>query len=172
MKLSNAVILTLQRMRLEKDEILHLAKEAEAYQTIANNEEWAIFILKHSLVLEPHDADACWPMYQLLLEKEIDDGDALLLKQKKEGIDTFSFQSENYPKPFLNTTDFPPLIHTLGDTRLLHNAPKVAIIGARSADQKGNEAAYKLGVAYAQKGSVVVRQGDFGMEIPCQKRKE
>lgn len=82
----------------------------------------------------------------------------------KNNIKTISHTDEDYPKEFLAIGKEKPLsVYCLGNMDLLHQEHKVAIIGARKADRKGDETAYKLGAQYAKKGYVIVS----GLALGC-----
>lgn len=94
-----------------------------------------------------------------LLEKAT----SVLKEQERSGIYTLPFNHPQFPNCLRDIgDDCPPLIHLLGNTDLL-NRESVAIIGARKADQRGCEAAYKWGAEYAKKGYVVVS----GLALGC-----
>ena len=59
--------------------------------------------------------------------------------------------------------DAPKTVYAMGNLRLLTEGKKVAIIGARKADRKGYEAAYRLAQQYTALGYVVVS----GLALGC-----
>ena len=89
---------------------------------------------------------------------------SLLLCQAKSGIRVLPFYHPDFPERFREIgDDCPPLIYLLGNTDLLKRETTVAIIGARKADRKGCEAAYKWGTEFARNGHVVVS----GLALGC-----
>ena len=89
--------------------------------------------------------------------------ETLLKKQERLGITTLAFNHPDFPESLRRTgCDCPPLIHLLGNKDLLYS-DTVAVIGARSADKRGCNAAYKCGAAYAQQGMTVVS----GLALGC-----
>lgn len=98
-------------------------------------------------------------MAEDMLEKTL----LLLDRQKKLGITTLPFHHPDFPECFRQIgSDCPPLIHLIGNKELMRKKA-VAIIGARQANKKGCEAAYKWGAEYARRGEVVVS----GLALGC-----
>ena len=96
-------------------------------------------------------------------EKLLSKATFLLEKQEKLGINTLPFHHHAFPECLKRIgNDCPPLIHLLGNCDLL-NPDAVAIIGARQADKKGCEAAYKWGADFAKLGKVVIS----GLALGC-----
>ena len=82
------------------------------------------------------------------------------------GIHTYAFHHTDFPDDLKQTgDDCPPLIHLLGNKALL-GREAVAIVGARAADKRGREAAYKWGAAYARQGKIVIS----GLALGCVQR--
>ena len=79
-------------------------------------------------------------------------------------ITTLTPENQDYPAEFTTIgDDMPPVLYALGNTELLKHPNKIAIIGGRRADDNGVNAAYRLGIKYAEKGLVVVS----GLALGC-----
>lgn len=112
------------------------------------------------------DLDAFDALYDEVPEMEayVEKANSILDKQEAIGIFSHSCHDERFPKRLLQIgNDCPAVIHCLGDMSLLDEEKAVAIIGARSADNEGNAAAYELGKRYAKDGYVVVS----GLALGC-----
>lgn len=93
----------------------------------------------------------------------LDKAASLLEKQELLGIHTYAFHHTDFPDGLKQTgDDCPPLIHLLGNKALL-GREAVAIVGARAADKRGREAAYKWGAAYARQGKIIIS----GLALGC-----
>lgn len=87
-------------------------------------------------------------------------------KEYERGVKIISIQDDNYPANLLAIGDAaPPLIHLLGNTKLIERTDSVAIIGARAADRQGLNAAFSLGAKYASEGKVIIS----GLALGCDK---
>ena len=94
----------------------------------------------------------------------LDKAEKLFDKEYDLGIKIISIQDANYPTQLSAIgNDAPPLIHMLGNSKLIERTDSVAIIGARAADRQGLEAAFLLGEKYASEGKVIVS----GLAIGC-----
>ena len=94
----------------------------------------------------------------------LDKAEKLFDKEYDLGIKIISIQDANYPTQLSAIgNDAPPLIHMLGNSKLIARTDSVAIIGARAADRPGLEAAFLLGEKYASEGKVIVS----GLAIGC-----
>lgn len=94
-----------------------------------------------------------------LLEKAV----LLLRKQERLGVFVLPFYHPDFPGSLRRIgNDCPPLIHLLGNKALL-NQEAVTVIGARQADKRGCEAAYKWGAEYAKRGKAVIS----GLALGC-----
>ena len=115
------------------------------------------------------DADICHSFYspqeKEALQKTIanspkqhEKAKQILKKQTEAGVATISFYSDEYPWFAFNNLipDAPPLLHILGDRKLLLRTDCVTIIGSRCADQAGREAAYSLARKFTLEGHVIV----------------
>lgn len=115
------------------------------------------------------DADICHSFYspqeKEALQKTIanspkqhEKAKQILKKQTEAGVATISFYSDEYPWFAFNNLipDAPPLLHILGDRKLLLRTDCVTIIGSRCADQAGREAAYSLARKLTLEGHVIV----------------
>ena len=99
-------------------------------------------------------------------DRLIDKANSILDKQEALGIKTISIQDKDYPEKFKKIgNEAPVLINMLGNVDLLKREKAVAIIGARSADREGLEAAYKLGKKYSEEGNLIVS----GLALGCDK---
>lgn len=79
-------------------------------------------------------------------------------------ITTISISDPHYPAELKAIgADAPRTIYALGNLDLLNCNKRVAIIGARQADRKGYDAAYRLGKQYAAEGYIVVS----GLALGC-----
>lgn len=97
-------------------------------------------------------------------EEYIDRANEILDRQDALGIMVISCHDTEFP-PRLKAIgrDCPALIFCLGNTALLEREKSVAVIGARSADREGTEAAYKVAADYARRGYVIVS----GLAVGC-----
>lgn len=97
-------------------------------------------------------------------EKYIEKANGILDRQEALGIVAISCQDECFPERLKAIgSDCPPIIYCLGNTELLNKNKAVAVIGARSADREGLDAAYKVATDYAGKGYVIVS----GLAVGC-----
>lgn len=95
----------------------------------------------------------------------LDKAEKLFDKEYEVGVKVISIQNDNYPKQLLAIgNDAPPLIHLLGNSKLIERTDSVAIIGARAADRQGLDAAFSLGVKYASDGKVIISGLAFGCD--------
>ena len=69
-----------------------------------------------------------------------------------------------FPDEFRKIPDCPEVLYALGNTDLLITGRKMAVIGARKADEVGVDAAYRLGRMYAEQGYTVVSGLAFGCD--------
>lgn len=99
-------------------------------------------------------------------EETLKRAEALLKRQRRLGIITLPYYHPDFPESLRSIKgDCPPLIHLLGNADLLAGGKAaVAVVGARQADKKGCEVAYRLGAGYARKGSVVVSGLALGVD--------
>lgn len=77
---------------------------------------------------------------------------------------TITLSEHLFPDEFRKIPDCPKVLYALGNTALLSSERKVAVIGARKADNVGVEAAYRFGVMYAEQGYTVVSGLAFGCD--------
>lgn len=91
-------------------------------------------------------------------ELYIDKAETLITIQQERGVETISFQDDDFPQSLRKIgTDCPAMIHCLGNFSLLNpDEKRIAIIGARAASPAGNQKAYELGKKYAKEGYVIV----------------
>ena len=95
---------------------------------------------------------------------ELDKAKRILDRQAKAGVVTIPYYAETYSRHFRNLgMDAPPLIHVLGNEKLLNREDNVAIIGARAADKKGLDMAYRLANQIGRQGHVVIS----GLALGC-----
>ena len=95
---------------------------------------------------------------------ELDKAKRTLDRQVKAGVVTIPYYAETYPRHFRNLgMDAPPLIHVLGNEKLLNREDNVAIIGARAADKEGIDIAYRLANQIGRQGHVVIS----GLALGC-----
>ena len=97
-------------------------------------------------------------------EEYIDRANGILDRQEALGIIAISCHDDGFP-PRLKAIgrDCPALIYCLGNTALLEREKAVAVIGARSADREGTDAAYKVAADYARRGYAIVS----GLAVGC-----
>lgn len=99
-------------------------------------------------------------------DKWLDKAEHLFDKEYEIGVKVISIQDDNYP---INLSaigyDAPPLIHLLGNSKLIERTDSVAIIGARAADRQGLDAAFSLAAKYASDAKVIVS----GLALGCDK---
>lgn len=98
-------------------------------------------------------------------EECIHNAQRIINNEESKGIHTITFlDTDEYPAMLNVLGDTrPPLLHYMGNRKLLERTDSVAIIGARRADRSGNEAAYKLAVECVKRGKVVVS----GLALGC-----
>lgn len=97
-------------------------------------------------------------------EEYIDRANGILDRQEALGIVTISCHDDDFPTRMKAIgRDCPALIYCLGNTALLEREKAVAVIGARSADREGTDAAYKVAADYARQGYVIVS----GLALGC-----
>ena len=95
---------------------------------------------------------------------ELDKAKRILDRQVKAGVVTIPYYAETYPRHFRNLgMDAPPLIHVLGNEKLLNREDNVAIIGARAADKEGIDIAYRLANQIGRQGHIVIS----GLALGC-----
>lgn len=98
------------------------------------------------------------------MENYIDKANKILDHQEEMGIVSISCQDPNFPERLLAIgDDCPAVIHCKGNLDLLKSDKAVAVIGARAADQEGNEKAYQLGKKYTENGYIIVS----GLALGC-----
>ena len=99
-----------------------------------------------------------------ILEEYLDKANSVLDRQEEAGVISYVWTDAEFPGKLRKIgNDCPPIIHLKGNIGLLNERTAVAVIGARAADKKGNEVAYKLGRKYAQEGNVTVS----GLALGC-----
>lgn len=95
----------------------------------------------------------------------LDKAEKLFDREYEMGVKVMSIQDGNYPANLLAIgNDAPPIIHLLGNSRLIERTDSVAIVGARAADRQGLDAAFSLGAKYASEGKVIVSGLAFGCD--------
>lgn len=77
---------------------------------------------------------------------------------------TITLSDPLFPDEFRKIPDCPEVLYALGNTDLLVTGRKMAVIGARKADEAGVDAAYRLGYMYAEQGYTVVSGLAFGCD--------
>lgn len=89
----------------------------------------------------------------------------IIKKEEDNDIYTITFHETDYYPVMLNVLgdERPPIIHYIGNEELLERTDSIAIIGARRADRRGNDAAYNLGAECAKRGKVVIS----GLALGC-----
>ena len=96
----------------------------------------------------------------------LDKAEHLFDKEYENGVKVISIQDDAYPANLVAIGDeAPPLIHLLGNCKLIERTDSVAIIGARAADRQGLDVAFSLGAKYASEGKVIVS----GLALGCDK---
>ena len=99
-----------------------------------------------------------------ILEEYPDKANSILDRQEEAGVISYVWTDPEFPERLRKIcNDCPPIIHLKGNIGLLNEVNAVAVIGARAADNEGNEAAYELGRKYAQEGNVIVS----GLALGC-----
>ena len=97
-------------------------------------------------------------------EEYLDQANDILDRQEELGIIAISCQGRDFPKRLLAIgRDCPAVIYCLGNTKLFDKEKAVAVIGARSADRVGIDAAYRVAADYAGRGYVIVS----GLAVGC-----
>lgn len=69
-----------------------------------------------------------------------------------------------FPDSFRKITGCPEVLYVLGNSDLLAPGRNAAVVGARKADEAGDDAAYRLGYMYAEQGYTVVSGLAFGCD--------
>lgn len=97
-------------------------------------------------------------------EEYIEKANEILDRQESLGIVSISCHDEDFPARLKAIgRDCPAIIHCLGNIELQKRKDAVAVIGARSADREGLDAAYRIAADYAHRGFVIVS----GLAIGC-----
>ncbi len=110
--------------------------------------------------------DAMYNENQEKFDEWLDKAEHLFDKEYEIGVKVISIQEDSYPANLSAIgDDAPPLIHLLGNSKLIERTDSVAIIGARAADRQGLDAAFTLGAKYASEGKVIVS----GLAVGCDK---
>ena len=98
------------------------------------------------------------------LEDLLDKANDVLDRQEEAGVVSYVWTDKEFPEKLRKIgRDCPLVIHLKGNVSLLNEDKAVAVIGARSADKEGNDAAYKLGKHFAEEGNVIVS----GLALGC-----
>ncbi len=98
------------------------------------------------------------------LEELLDKANDVLDRQEASGVVSYVWTDPEFPERLREIrSDCPPAIHLKGNLPLLNEPSAVAVIGARSADKEGNDAAYKLSRRFAEEGNVIVS----GLALGC-----
>ena len=96
--------------------------------------------------------------------RELDKAKRILDRQAKAGVVTIPYYDEAYPYHFRNLRgDAPPLVHVLGNKKLLNREDNAAIIGARAANEKGLDMAYEFAKQISKQGHIVIS----GLALGC-----
>ena len=99
-----------------------------------------------------------------VLEDMLEKANRLLDRQEEQGVVSIPWHAMSFPDRFKKIgRDCPAVIHCKGNIKLLTRPNAVAVIGARSADKEGNDAAYRIGRKYASEGNVIVS----GLALGC-----
>lgn len=88
------------------------------------------------------------------------------LRQKfiRESMKTIYRGNDEYPKPFEDLgEDAPAVIYGLGNTELLRQGRRIAVIGSRDVSEEGYENAYQYAKLQAMQGNVIVS----GLALGC-----
>lgn len=97
-------------------------------------------------------------------EEYLERANDILDRQEALDIVAISCQDGRFPERLRAIKDdCPPIIYCLGNMALLEKENTVAVIGARSADREGLDAAYKVASDYTGRGYVIVS----GLAIGC-----
>lgn len=97
-------------------------------------------------------------------ENYLELANSIIDSQEELGIIALSCQGRGFPKRLMAIgRDCPAVIYCLGNRELLYKEKAVAVIGARSADREGIDAAYRVAADYAGRGYVIVS----GLAVGC-----
>ena len=81
---------------------------------------------------------------------------------KEYGIDIISCQQVEYPERLLNTEDYPPILFSKGNKKII-NQPSIAIVGSRKPSDFSYKSSYKISYLIAEKGISIVS----GLALGC-----
>lgn len=82
--------------------------------------------------------------------------DNSILKMKQYGINVITCEDEEYPVQLKQITDYPICLFCKGNSNILNNHNKIAIIGCREYSEYGKKIATQLSYELAQKGIIIV----------------
>ncbi|MDE7420959.1 MAG: DNA-processing protein DprA [Muribaculaceae bacterium] len=75
-----------------------------------------------------------------ILEEYLDKANSVLDRQEEAGVISYIWTDSEFPERLRKiANDCPPIIHLKGNIELLNEVNAVAVIGARAADNEGNE---------------------------------
>ena len=77
-------------------------------------------------------------------------------ESKKQNIKMISCNSSEYPKRLLNTCDYPIIIYTKGEDKLLNSKNTISIVGARKCSNYGKYVTQRISYLLSQKGYTVI----------------
>lgn len=112
--------------------------ENELYNKIANNK-------KENIVIK-----------ELTSQKYKTNLDNNISKMKQYGINVITCEDEEYPVQLRQITDYPICLFCKGNTNILNNNNKIAIIGCREYSEYGKKIATQLSYELAHKGIIIV----------------
>ena len=96
------------------------------------------------------DAAARWSGWCTLIDPQTE-----LVRHERFGVRVLPFGNDGYPDAFIDDPDPPPVIFRQGPAPL-DDRVRVAIVGTRRCSRYGQDIAYELGCALAQRGVDVV----------------
>lgn len=89
-------------------------------------------------------------------QKELEQIDKKILKMKQYGITVLTYFDKEYPKTLKYISDFPICLYCKGNTQILNNKNKLAIIGCRDYSLYGEKVATKFAYELAKNGIIIV----------------
>lgn len=94
----------------------------------------------------------------------LDHADSIIEKARKQEVNLFSYQSDDYPQRLKSLYDCPPILYAKGNTD--YNAPRtIGIVGTRNATEAGKEITRKLVEGLKELNVTIVSGLAYGIDI-------
>lgn len=107
-------------------------------------------------------------MTERLADKDLSDAEQILKNCIRCGYDVITPESELYPQRLRNIADPPLVLYVSGKLPRIDEEAAIAIVGTRSASQRGLAAARELGMRLGSAGAVVVSGCAMGIDMASQ----